>query len=131
MSDTPRCSWCDRLFRPRQSGGRAQRFCRPRCRRAFHCAARAWALDAIARGALTIADIKNGFGTTRALLPGTISPAPALVVPRQGAMPQALAYEAAQQEGSREIPAKICAAKNPSENSEENLAKPPAQTLAR
>jgi hypothetical protein len=34
MSDGPSCSWCNRPFRMRQGGGRAQRFCRPSCRRA-------------------------------------------------------------------------------------------------
>jgi hypothetical protein len=58
MSYAPRCSWCDRTFRPRQ-GGRAQRFCRPACRRAFHTAVRAWALGAIENGALTVTDIKD------------------------------------------------------------------------
>ena len=55
------CPWCDRLFRARQTGGREQRFCRPSCRLAFHAAARAWALDAIAAGVLSIGDIKTGF----------------------------------------------------------------------
>src|SRR5215467_3484342 len=68
MIELPSCSWCDRPFRPRQSGGRAQRFCRPSCRRAFHAAMRAWALNAIAQGRLTLADVKNNAPTTRALL---------------------------------------------------------------
>jgi hypothetical protein len=62
MSDAVRCSWCTRLFRPRR-GGHAQRFCRPACRRAFHAAARAWVLDAIASGALTLADIRGSAAT--------------------------------------------------------------------
>ena len=68
MSDAVRCSWCTRLFRPRR-GGHAQRFCRPACRRAFHAAGRTWVLDAIASGALTLADIRSGSAATRALLP--------------------------------------------------------------
>jgi hypothetical protein len=76
MSDGPSCSWCNRPFRMRQSGGRAQRFCRPSCRRAFHGAARAWALDAIATGVMTVADLKNGLAATRALLLGTVAPSP-------------------------------------------------------
>jgi hypothetical protein len=67
MSDAVRCSWCTRLFRPRR-GGHAQRYCRPSCRRAFHGAARAWVLNAIASGALTLADIGSGSAATRALL---------------------------------------------------------------
>ena len=61
------CVWCDRPFRQRQTGGRLQRFCRPGCRRQFHAAARRWALDAMAAGALTLADVKQGFQRTCAL----------------------------------------------------------------
>jgi hypothetical protein len=39
-SGSASCSWCDRPFQLRQSGGHAQRFCTPRCRLAFHAAAR-------------------------------------------------------------------------------------------
>ena len=62
------CVWCDRAFRSRRTGGRAQRFCRPSCRRQFHAAARRWALDAIGAGMLSVGDIKTGFQRTRALL---------------------------------------------------------------
>jgi hypothetical protein len=70
MNDVLSCLWCERPFRPRQSGGHAQRFCRPSCRRAFHAAARAWALDEFAAGRVTVADLKNGLPATRTLLPG-------------------------------------------------------------
>ena len=63
------CLWCDRPFRARRSGGQPQRFCSPGCRRAFHAGARAWVLDAIAGGALTVVDIKSGLPATRALPP--------------------------------------------------------------
>jgi hypothetical protein len=63
------CLWCHRPFRARRSGGQRQRFCRPGCRRAFHAGARAWVLDAIASGALTVADVRKGLPATRALLP--------------------------------------------------------------
>jgi hypothetical protein len=56
--------------------GRAQRFCQPTCRRAFHFAVRTWALDAIANGTLTVAEIRNGPATTRALVPAANSLAP-------------------------------------------------------
>jgi hypothetical protein len=71
MSDTSSCCWCNRPFRARRDGGRAQRFCRPSCRRAFHGAARAWALAELAAGRLTLADIKNGRPATRAFLPAS------------------------------------------------------------
>jgi hypothetical protein len=67
------CVWCERQFNPRRSGGRSQRFCRPSCRRAFHAAARTWVLRAIARGALTIPDLRTDAIATRTLLLGTIS----------------------------------------------------------
>jgi hypothetical protein len=50
--------------------GRAQRFCRPSCRRAFHASVRSWALDAIADGTMTIAEIRNGAPATRTLRRG-------------------------------------------------------------
>ena len=50
MSITPK-----RLRRGRQTGGRAQRFCQPACRRAFHAVARTWALDAIGHVFSTLA----------------------------------------------------------------------------
>jgi len=62
------CAWCGRPFQERQTGGRAQRFCRPSCRRAFHTAVRAWAVDAIADGTLTVAEVRNGAPATRALV---------------------------------------------------------------
>jgi hypothetical protein len=76
MSDSTRCSWCDRAFRPRQSGGHAQRFCCPSCRRAFHAAARNWVLAGLAAGDIGISDVKNGPPATRALSGRAISPSP-------------------------------------------------------
>lgn len=76
MSDALLCSWCDRPFRVRQTGGRAQRFCQPSCRRAFHSAVRIWALDAIANGALTVAEIRSSVAATRALAPAVGFPVP-------------------------------------------------------
>jgi hypothetical protein len=61
------CPWCNRPVTPRQTGGRDQRFCRPSCRRAFHAAARTWALAELAAGRLTVAQIMNGLPATCAL----------------------------------------------------------------
>ena len=69
--------WCGRPFRARQTGGRVQRFCWPSCRRAFHAAARAWALDAIADGTLSVVDLRNGAAATRALVREATSMPPA------------------------------------------------------
>jgi len=74
------CLWCGRGFTPRATGGKTQRFCRPRCRRAFDAAGRRWIAVALTSGALTIAHLKsplkNDLRATRALLPGAVSPAP-------------------------------------------------------
>lgn len=51
------CLWCGTAFTPR-SGGKAQRFCRPSCRVAFHHAARAWAEREVVAGRVTVAEIK-------------------------------------------------------------------------
>jgi len=59
IGTTERCPWCDRPFGARQTGGRAQRFCREECRRNFHAAARRWALAELAAGRLTISALKN------------------------------------------------------------------------
>jgi len=52
------CLWCQHAFTPRATGGKAQRFCSPRCRRDFH-AARAWALAAVNAGTLSVAVLRN------------------------------------------------------------------------
>jgi hypothetical protein len=75
MPNPSSCCWCDRPFQLRQSGGRAQRFCSPHCRLAFHAAARRWTLDAIEAGVLSIGDIKRSAEPTRTLL--QTMPAPA------------------------------------------------------
>jgi len=84
MSNALSCSWCDRPFRVRKTGGRAQRFCQPSCRRGFHSAVRIWALDAIANGTLTVAEIRSGAAATRALAPAAEAAleAPSRVAPR-------------------------------------------------
>jgi hypothetical protein len=72
ITEPPSCPWCDRPFRPRRTGGRTQRFCRPLCRQAFHAAVRAWGLKAIATGAITLADLREGAAATCVLLPEAI-----------------------------------------------------------
>lgn len=52
------CLWCCAQFEPRV-GGKPQRFCSPGCRGAFHTAARRWAEDAVARGALTVEELRG------------------------------------------------------------------------
>jgi hypothetical protein len=76
MPNPSSCYWCDRPFQLRQSGGRAQRFCSPHCRLAFHAAARRWALEAIDAGVLTIDHIRKGVQPTCTLLETASAPAP-------------------------------------------------------
>jgi hypothetical protein len=92
----------------------------------FWSALRRWGERALAAGFLTIDAIKNRDSAACTLLPAAFSISPIPEVPEQRAMPQAPADEAAQQEASREIPAK-----NLLENSAENLEKPPSHTPAR
>jgi hypothetical protein len=68
------CLWCGTTFQPRADGGTAQRFCKPACRRAFDHASRAWVRRQVDAGLLSVADLRNGPETARALLPGTYPP---------------------------------------------------------
>ena len=63
------CEWCGTAFKPRTNGGTAQRFCKPACRRAFDQASRAWVRRRLHARLLSVADLRDGPGTARALLP--------------------------------------------------------------
>lgn len=52
-----RCPWCGRDFSPRTTGGKPQRFCSPRCRRAMDAGLRAWATEELAAGRVTVAGL--------------------------------------------------------------------------
>ncbi len=52
------CLWCGSQFPPRKLGAHQKRFCSPQCRGRFHNAARKWAEDALARGELSVGDLK-------------------------------------------------------------------------
>jgi hypothetical protein len=58
------CLWCGRPFAPR-CGGSPQRYCSPSHRGEFHTAARVWTERALAAGALTIDELRNGDGRFR------------------------------------------------------------------
>jgi hypothetical protein len=68
------CLWCGVAFQPRTDGGTAQRFCNAACRRAFDQASRAWVRRQVDAGLLSVADLQNGLGTARALLPEADQP---------------------------------------------------------
>jgi hypothetical protein len=69
-----RCLWCRKQYTPRRSGGRAQRFCTPRCRRAFDAALRAWTLAELVAGRVTVGMMRNALTTTRAVVTAAIEP---------------------------------------------------------
>ncbi len=52
------CLWCNRSFAAKTVGAHAKKFCQPSCKDQFHRAARLWAEKAIARGKLSVADIR-------------------------------------------------------------------------
>ena len=82
------CRWCGRTFAPRATGGHAQRFCRPACRRALDRAGRKFVAAAIADdGRLTVEALKSGYGATRALPAGAVSPPP--IDPPRARVPEA------------------------------------------
>src|SRR5437764_5321170 len=56
-SKTP-CLWCGRTFRPRKTGGSAQRFCSAGHRQAFWIAARRWTMRAVETGLLSVDCLK-------------------------------------------------------------------------
>jgi len=86
------CRWCGSNFEPRRDGGKAQRFCREACRRAFDAAGRRWVAEALAAGTVTIADLRGGSAATRALAragkipPETDRPVPTPPDPVLGAL---------------------------------------------
>jgi hypothetical protein len=58
------CLWCDAPFKPRTNGGKAQRFCRALCRKSFYSACRAWAVQAVFEGALSLEAIRKASPST-------------------------------------------------------------------
>jgi hypothetical protein len=56
---------------------------------------RAWALDELAAGRVTVGDFKNGLHATRALVPAAFSVSPVLEAPRQLSVLEAPPDEAA------------------------------------
>ena len=62
-SNKPQCLWCENLFTPRCTGGRAQKFCSTSCRQGFHTAARTWAVTAVEQGDLSVDDLKAASAT--------------------------------------------------------------------
>jgi hypothetical protein len=70
------CAWCGKPFNPRTTGGKLQRFCCSRCRRALDGAGRRYIAGALANGMLTIDALRNGPAATRALVVAAISPPP-------------------------------------------------------
>jgi hypothetical protein len=53
------CLWCGSPFELRVTGGKRQRFCSERCRRAFGAAAREYGCHAVETGIVTVAELKE------------------------------------------------------------------------
>src|SRR5277367_897724 len=53
-----RCLWCGRAFKPRSTGGSAQKFCCTGHRQQFWIAARRWTMRAIEAGLLSVDCLK-------------------------------------------------------------------------
>lgn len=56
---TATCKWCGRPFETGRRHGTERRFCSAACRTAFHTEVRRWALLALDRGEVTVAQIRN------------------------------------------------------------------------
>jgi len=54
----PCCLWCGRAFRPRATGGSAQKFCSTGHRQEFWIAARRWTMKAIDAGLISVDCLK-------------------------------------------------------------------------
>jgi hypothetical protein len=52
------CLWCGRVFKPRATGGSAQKFCSTGHRQEFWIAARRWTMRAIDAGLLSVDCLK-------------------------------------------------------------------------
>ena len=61
LEQRARCAWCAQTFPTRSSGGKPQKFCKTRCRRAFHSAARIWAELEIREGRLSVEELRVDF----------------------------------------------------------------------
>src|ERR1700757_3710328 len=65
------CLWCGRAFKPRATGGSAQKFCCTEHRQQFWIAARRWTMRAIEAGPLSV-DCLKGSHTSVHAVPGGI-----------------------------------------------------------
>lgn len=61
------CAWCQRGFVPRDDGGKPQRFCSARCRRAFDAAGRSWVGTALAQRRLGVDELVIAAAARRAV----------------------------------------------------------------
>lgn len=91
-ADAGCCPWCSAPFSPRRDGGKHQRFCDSKCRRAFSRAAYAYALKATEAGVLTRTALENALYRNAAFVPdgqvgsASTQPSPrALLRPRRRA----------------------------------------------
>ena len=57
--NTRTCPWCGEAFGRRSAGGKPQRFCSTRCRRAMDAGLRAWAQQQFAMGQVSITELQR------------------------------------------------------------------------
>ena len=76
---TRTCPWCGEAFGRRSSGGKPQRFCSMRCRRAMDAGLRAWAQQQFAMGRVSIAELQRArCGEPPSAPPSDHPPTPAI-----------------------------------------------------
>ncbi len=56
---TRTCPWCGKAFDRRSTGGKPQRFCSTRCRRAMDAGLRAWAHEQFTMGRVSITELQR------------------------------------------------------------------------
>jgi len=61
------CLWCGRAFKPRSTGGSAQKFCCTANRQQFWIAARRWTMRAIEAGLLSVDCLKASHTSVHAV----------------------------------------------------------------
>ena len=76
---TRTCPWCGKAFGRRSTGGKPQRFCSMRCRRAMDAGLRAWAHEQFAMGRVSITELQRArCGTPPSVPLSDHPPTPAL-----------------------------------------------------
>ena len=77
--NTRTCPWCGKVFDRRSTGGKPQRFCSTRCRRAMDARLRAWAQEQFDMGRVSIVELQRArCGEPPSASPSDHPPTPAI-----------------------------------------------------